>query len=84
MEKYQGLKRPEGRTRPTMPRKIHIVVAPAYYHNYMMGQLFACQVHRTIAREVLKSDNWPSGLSTPTTPPSAVSCASESSPPAAA
>jgi peptidyl-dipeptidase A len=31
---------------------VHICSAPAYYHNYMMGELFACQVHHTIAREV--------------------------------
>ncbi|HMB03150.1 MAG TPA: peptidase M3, partial [Isosphaeraceae bacterium] len=38
---------------PDYASKIHIVSAPCYYHNYMMGQLFASQVHRTIAREVL-------------------------------
>jgi peptidyl-dipeptidase A len=56
VERYQMLKRPEGRNAPDYASKIHIVVAPAYYHNYMMGQLFASQVHRTIARRVLKSD----------------------------
>jgi peptidyl-dipeptidase A len=25
-----------------------------YYHNYMMGQLFASQVHHAIARDVFK------------------------------
>src|SRR6266480_788977 len=56
VEKYQMVKRPEGRNAPDYASKIHIVVAPAYYHNYMMGQLFASQVHHTIAREVLKTD----------------------------
>ena len=56
VEKYQMLKRPEGRNAPDYASKVHIVVAPAYYHNYMMGQLFASQVHHTIAREVLKTD----------------------------
>ena len=55
VEKYQRVKRPEGRNAPDYASKIHIVVAPAYYHNYMMGQLFASQVHHTIAREVLKT-----------------------------
>lgn len=54
VEKYQLIKRPEGRDAPDYASKIHIVVAPAYYHNYMMGELFACQVNHTIAREVLK------------------------------
>src|SRR3989442_12856694 len=56
VEKYQLVKRPEGRNAPDYASKIHIVVAPAYYHNYMMGQLFASQVHHTIARKVLKAD----------------------------
>jgi peptidyl-dipeptidase A len=55
VEQYQMVKRPEGRNAPDYASKIHIVVAPAYYHNYMMGQLFASQVHHTIAREVLKT-----------------------------
>ncbi len=56
VEEYQMVKRPDGRAAPDYASKIHIVVAPAYYHNYMMGQLFASQVHHTIAREVLKAD----------------------------
>lgn len=52
VEKYQGLKRPGGRNSPDYGSKIHICSAPVYYHNYMMGQLFASQVHHTIAREV--------------------------------
>jgi peptidyl-dipeptidase A len=54
VEKYQGLKRPEGRNAPDYASKIHIVVTPVYYHNYMMGELFASQVHHAIAREVYK------------------------------
>src|SRR5690606_28471764 len=45
VEKYQLLHRPEGRDEPDYASKIHVVSAPAYYHNYMMGQLFACQIH---------------------------------------
>ncbi len=55
VEKYQLVKRPEGRDMPDYGSKIHVVSAPAYYHNYMMGELFASQVHHTIAREVLKT-----------------------------
>jgi peptidyl-dipeptidase A len=50
VEKYQGLKRPEGRNAPDYASKIHIVSVPVYYHNYQMGQLFASQVHHAIAR----------------------------------
>jgi peptidyl-dipeptidase A len=52
VEKYQMLKRPAGRSAPDYASKIHIVVAPVYYHNYMMGELFASQLHHAIAREV--------------------------------
>jgi peptidyl-dipeptidase A len=54
VEKYQKLKRPPGRKAPDYGSKIHIVVAPVYYHNYMMGELFASQLHHAIAREVYK------------------------------
>src|SRR5262245_32930375 len=54
VEKYQMVKRPEGRNAPDYGSKIHIVSAPVYYHNYMMGQLFASQVHHTIAKELYK------------------------------
>jgi peptidyl-dipeptidase A len=54
VEKYQMLKRPAGRNAPDYASKVHIVVTPVYYHNYMMGELFASQVHRAIAKEVFK------------------------------
>src|ERR1700692_4208873 len=54
VERYQMLKRPKDRNAPDYASKIHIVSAPVYYHNYMMGQLFASQVHHTIARDVYK------------------------------
>ena len=52
VERYQLLKRPAGRDEPDYASKIHIVVAPCYYHNYMLGELFACQLHQAIAREL--------------------------------
>ena len=54
VEKYQLQTRPEGRSAPDYASKIHIVSAPVYYHNYMMGELFASQVHHAIARDVYK------------------------------
>ncbi|MCS7167021.1 MAG: M2 family metallopeptidase [Gemmatales bacterium] len=55
VEKYQQVRRPEGRNAPDYASKIHIVSAPCYYHNYMLGEMFACQLHHTIARNVLKT-----------------------------
>jgi peptidyl-dipeptidase A len=57
VEKYQRVRRPEERSAPDYASKIHVVSAPAYYHNYMMGELFACQLHHTIARDVLKAED---------------------------
>ena len=51
VERYQGLRRPP-RTAPDYASKIHLVVAPVYYQNYMLGKLFAAQVHEAIARHV--------------------------------
>ena len=55
VEKYQLVHRPEGRNAPDYASKIHIVTVPAYYHNYLMGQLFASQMHHTIALKVLNT-----------------------------
>jgi peptidyl-dipeptidase A len=62
VEKYQLLTRPADRSAPDYGAKIHVVSAPAYYHNYMMGELFACQLHHAIAREVLKAEDAPSAI----------------------
>ncbi len=57
VEKYQGLKRPEGRNHPDYASKIHIVSAPVYYHNYMMGELFASQVHDALCRKLYAGES---------------------------
>lgn len=53
VERYQAIHRPEGRNAPDYASKIHVVTAPVYYHNYLMGELFAIQVFRAIARDAL-------------------------------
>lgn len=54
VEKYQLVKRPEGRDAPDWAAKIHFTVAPCYYHNYMMGELLASQLHNYIVQKILK------------------------------
>ncbi len=54
VEKYQELKRPEGRDKPDYAAKVHVVTAPVYYHNYLMGEVFASQVHHAMAKKVGK------------------------------
>jgi len=57
VERYQNVKKPANRNAPDYASKIHICSAPVYYHNYMMGQLFASQVHHAIARDVYKEND---------------------------
>ena len=52
VEEYQMIRRPPGRNAPDYASKFHVVGAPVYYHNYMMGELFASQLHHAIARKV--------------------------------
>jgi len=58
VERYQFVKKPEGRSEPDWASKIHFTIAPCYYHNYMLGELLASQLHHHIVRNVLnlKSD----------------------------
>jgi peptidyl-dipeptidase A len=44
VERFQGVHRPKGRASPDWAAKIHLAVAPVYYHNYLLGELFASQV----------------------------------------
>jgi peptidyl-dipeptidase A len=43
-ERYQLLRRPEGRDEPDWAAKIHVAVAPVYYQNYLLGDLVASQL----------------------------------------
>jgi peptidyl-dipeptidase A len=52
VERHQMVKRPEGRDRPDYASKIHICGTPGYYHNYMMGRMFAAQVRAMLDREI--------------------------------
>lgn len=56
VEKYQELKRPEGRDEPDFAAKYHIVIAPVYYHNYELGEMFASQLHYALAKAVSPAD----------------------------
>lgn len=51
VERYQGVTRPEGRSAPDYASKIHIVAAPVYYHNYLLGEVFASQLHAALDAE---------------------------------
>lgn len=57
VEKYQMIRKPEGRDNPDWASKIHVALYPAYYHNYLMGELLASQLHAHICTKILKSEN---------------------------
>jgi peptidyl-dipeptidase A len=54
VERYQGLRAP---ARPAgaadFAAKIHVVSAPVYYHNYLLGECFASQIDERLRAEVL-------------------------------
>jgi len=58
VEKYQFIKRPRGPVDAGWASKLHFTTAPCYYHNYMLGELLASQLHHYIVHEVfhLQSD----------------------------
>lgn len=49
VEKYQGISRPEGRDAPDWASKPHFTIAPVYYHNYLLGEVFAAQLRHKFA-----------------------------------
>jgi peptidyl-dipeptidase A len=57
VERYQGLARPD---RPDgaadYAAKIHVVVAPVYYHNYLIGECFASQIDAALRGEFLGAE----------------------------
>lgn len=57
VEKYQMIRKPEGRKAPDWASKIHIATVPAYYHNYQLGELLASQFLNHATREILKSND---------------------------
>lgn len=57
VEKYQLLRRPENRNEPDWASKIHIALYPAYYHNYMLGELLASQLSFYINKNLLNSSD---------------------------
>ena len=57
VEKYQLVNRPPHREQPDWAAKIHFTIAPCYYHNYMLGELLASQLHHHLVYDVLKLES---------------------------
>lgn len=54
VEKYQFVKKPEGRDEPDWAAKIHLPLYPCYYHNYLLGELLASQLHHHLVHKVMR------------------------------
>jgi len=57
VEKYQMMKKPEGRDMPDWATKIHVALYPCYYHNYLLGELLASQFNNHVTTTVLTGDS---------------------------
>ena len=57
VERYQLLRRPPGPTDAGWASKLHFTTAPCYYHNYMLGELLASQLHHHIVTNVLRLES---------------------------
>ena len=56
VERFQLLRRPDGRSAPDWAAKIHVAVAPVYYHNYLFGEMIASQLDASIGSLVNNAD----------------------------
>jgi peptidyl-dipeptidase A len=57
VERFQRVRKPEGRDAPDWAAKIHLSVAPVYYHNYLLGEMMASQLQAHLQEEVLGGGN---------------------------
>ena len=48
VERLQLVERPPGRDEPDWAAKLHVALAPVYYHNYVLGHLTAAQLRSYI------------------------------------
>jgi peptidyl-dipeptidase A len=51
VERYQLLRRPDGRRAPDWAAKIHVALFPVYYHNYELGHLMVAQMRRRLEEQ---------------------------------
>ena len=52
VEQYQGIPRPAEPVPGAWASKIHLAIAPVYYHNYLLGEILASQIEEWTKREL--------------------------------
>jgi len=58
VERIQKITPPPNRDLPDWASKSHLSTSPAYYQNYILGELMASQVLQFLHREVVKSESY--------------------------
>ncbi len=56
VERLQLVNRPPGRDEPDWAAKIHVAVAPVYYHNYVLGNLISAQLRSYLETHVTRGE----------------------------
>lgn len=57
VQEYQFVNKPPERDKPDWAAKIHIALYPCYYHNYLLGELFASQLQHYVVKQELGLDS---------------------------
>jgi len=55
VEQFQFITRPDDRDFPDWAAKSHVVSAPVYYHNYLLGELLASQISHCVRTHLSSS-----------------------------
>jgi peptidyl-dipeptidase A len=53
VQRFQSVTPPDDRAAPDWAAKLHLALAPVYYHNYLLGEMLASQLLDTIRDRVL-------------------------------
>jgi peptidyl-dipeptidase A len=53
VERIQLIERPSDRDEPDWAAKLHVALAPVYYHNYVLGYLTAAQLRHHLEKDVV-------------------------------
>ena len=56
VEQYQLINRPQERNAPDWATKTHLITMPCTYHNYMLGELIASQIHFYVKQNILNDE----------------------------
>jgi peptidyl-dipeptidase A len=56
VQRFQGITPPENRNEPDWAAKLHMALAPVYYQNYLLGEMYASQLLDYLRTQVLPND----------------------------